>query len=92
MPSGGRQTFIKDGKAAQSQDLGSAPGSDDWHQLAAIRTKLGPNWVQALSSNELARGERNARAVGLLSVREVARLLGVSTCYEARRMKAQAAK
>ena len=56
-----------------------APIGTDWHRLAAIRTKLGPNWVQGLRSNELGCGERNARAVGLLSVREVARLLSVST-------------
>ncbi len=51
-------------------------GSDLRPALASFFPRLGPNWVQCLSSKHLpARGSRKTP----LSVRQVAQLLGVST-------------
>jgi excisionase family DNA binding protein len=46
------------------------------HDLASLFSRLGPNWVQRLGSKYL--GDAVARST-LLSVRQVAQYLGVST-------------
>ena len=53
-----------------------SPRSDLRHDLAPFFRRLGPNWVQCLSSKHFsARGSQEA----LFSVRQVAQLLGMST-------------
>ncbi len=56
--------------------MAKAGNSDLRHDLAPFLPRLGPNWVQCLSSKHFsARASQDA----LLSVRQVAELLAVST-------------
>ena len=73
---GSRQTYTSLIKSSQSLEITKPSGSDLRHDLAPLSRQLGPNWVQSLSSKHFyAWGSRKA----LLSVRQVAQLLGVST-------------
>ncbi|HEY6908844.1 MAG TPA: helix-turn-helix domain-containing protein [Myxococcales bacterium] len=66
---GDRQTYAGLSKPSQSQDITPPARSDFRPALAPFFPRVGPNWVQCLSSKYSA----------LLSVRQVAQLLGVST-------------
>jgi len=73
---GGRQTYAGLIKSSQSLEITKRASSDLRHDLAPFFPRLGPNWVQSWSSKHFsARGSQDA----LLSVRQVAELLGVST-------------
>src|SRR6266446_4562486 len=50
--------------------------SDLWHDLAPLFRRLGPNWVQRSSSKHR---DSLAPRAALLSIRQVAQFLGVST-------------
>ena len=69
LPPGSRQTYTSLIKPSQSLEIMKRSGSDFRPTLAPFLPRLGPNWVQCLSSKYPA----------LLSVRQVAKLLGVST-------------
>src|SRR6267142_6484816 len=47
---GSRQTYTSLVKSSQSLDTATSPNSDVRHDLAPFFTRLGPNWVQCLSS------------------------------------------
>ena len=73
---GSRQTYTSLIKSSQSLEITKRSSSDLRPALAPFFPQLGPNWVQCLSSKHCpARGSRGA----LLSVRQVAQFLGVST-------------
>jgi excisionase family DNA binding protein len=73
---GSRQTYTDLVKSSQSLDIAESARSDLRHDLAPFFSRLGPNWVQCLSSNHFRVGSsRHA----LLAVRQVAQFLGVST-------------
>jgi len=69
---GSRQTYTSLIKSSQSLEITKRAGSDLRPALAMFFPRLGPNWVQCLSSKYLP------CASALLSVRQVAQLLGVS--------------
>jgi excisionase family DNA binding protein len=73
---GSRQTYASVVKSSQSLEMREPVKSDVRHDLAPFFRRLGPNWVQCWSSKHFsAQGSKKA----LLSVRQVAQLLGVST-------------
>jgi excisionase family DNA binding protein len=73
---GSRQTYTSLGKSSQSLEIAKSDRSDHRHDLATFFPRLGPNWVQPLTSKQFpAQGSEQA----LLSVRQTAELLGVST-------------
>ena len=75
-PPGSRQTYTRLSKSSQSLALTHPSRPDVRHDLAPIFRRLGPNWVQYLSSKHCpARGSKPA----LLCIRQVAQLVGVST-------------
>jgi len=53
-PQGSRQTYTSFIKSSQSLEIAKHVGSDLRHALAPFFPRLGPNWVQCLSSNILA--------------------------------------
>ena len=76
MPPGSRHTYTGLIKSSQSLEITKRSSSDFRLALATFFPRLGPNWVQCLSSKHFpGRGSRGA----LLSVRKVAQLLSVST-------------
>jgi excisionase family DNA binding protein len=68
-PRGDRQTYTSLIKPSQSHDIARRDRSDFRPALASFFPRVGPNWVQCLSSKYPA----------LLSVCQVAKLLSVST-------------
>jgi len=73
---GSRQTYTSLGKSSQSLEIAKLDRSDFRHNLAPFFPRLGPNWVQRLSSKYQPRSRPTP---ALLSVRQVAQFLGVST-------------
>jgi len=72
----GGQTYTSLIKFSQSLKITKSDRSDLRHDLAPFFPRLGPNWVQCLSSKHFS-AECSREA--LVSVRQVAELLGVST-------------
>jgi predicted DNA-binding transcriptional regulator AlpA len=63
------------GKSSQLLEVSTPRRSDLRHDLAPILPRLRPNWVQSRSMHPSAPGFR----AGLLTVRQVAARVGVST-------------
>ena len=73
---GDRQTYTNLSKPSQPREIDKSRGSDFRLALAPFFPRVGPNWVQCLSSKYQTRTEPIA---ALLSVRQVSHFLDVST-------------